>query len=134
MENNNTVSLQYHLETVISLNDQRYKEVNEEREKALKIKEEADKVALNLAYEIQNYKNQKGNELREQLSNERNLYATKQDVIASSEKIFLVVQPLVDYANSQRGKGQGLNQGWIYLLGGLSLIATILAIIGFFKP
>ncbi len=60
--------------------DRRYSEVNVEREKALKIKEEADKAALGLAREIQTYKDEKANELREQISSERNLYVTKPEL------------------------------------------------------
>jgi hypothetical protein len=67
--------------------DLRYKEVNVEREKALKIKEEADKVALDLARQIQTYKDEKANELREQISSERGSYATKDDLRAAVEKI-----------------------------------------------
>ena len=55
--------------------DRRYSEVNIEREKALKIKEEADKAALGLAREIQSYKDEKANQLREQIASERGTYA-----------------------------------------------------------
>ncbi len=57
--------------------DRRYSEVNIEREKALKIKETADLAALSLAREIQTYKDEKANQLREQINSERNLYPTK---------------------------------------------------------
>jgi len=57
--------------------DRRYTEVNIEREKALKIKETADLAALQLAREIQTYKDEKANQLREQINSERNLYPTK---------------------------------------------------------
>jgi hypothetical protein len=67
--------------------DRRYAEVNTEKEKALKIKEEADKAALGLAREIQTYKDEKANELREQINSERGLYATKGDLQAAVEKI-----------------------------------------------
>lgn len=57
--------------------DRRYAEVDVEREKALRIKETADLAALQLAREIQTYKDEKANELREQINSERNLYPTK---------------------------------------------------------
>jgi hypothetical protein len=63
--------------------DRRYKEVKEEQEKALKIKETADLAALGLAREIQTYKDEKANELREQINKERNLYVT-QDALAGA--------------------------------------------------
>ena len=47
--------------------DRRYAEVTQEREKALKIKEVADLAALQLAREIQTYKDEKANELRTQI-------------------------------------------------------------------
>jgi len=57
--------------------DRRYAEVAQEREKALKIKETADETARILAREIQDYKDEKANALREQINSERNLYPTK---------------------------------------------------------
>lgn len=63
--------------------DRRYTEVNIEREKALKIKETADLAALGLAREIQTYKDEKANELREQINSERNIYATKNELLTA---------------------------------------------------
>ena len=80
MHNRNSVSLKEHLLLIRAADDRRYAEVNIEREKALKIKEEADKAALGLAREIQTYKDEKANELREQISSERNLYVTKAEL------------------------------------------------------
>ncbi len=87
-------TLQEHWHVVNVLNerfnterDRRYSEVNIEREKALKIKEEADKAALGLAREIQTYKDEKANELREQISSERGSYATKADLAAMAREL-----------------------------------------------
>jgi len=77
--------------------DRRYAEVNIEREKALKIKETADLAALGLAREIQNYKDEKANELREQINSERGLYATNKDI-----------DPIKSYVSSQTGRGLGM--------------------------
>ena len=60
--------------------DRRYGEVKEAEEKALKIKERADEVALGLQRETQQYKDEKANQLREQISSERNLYVTQNDL------------------------------------------------------
>jgi hypothetical protein len=91
--------------------DRRYSEVNVEKEKALKIKEEADKAALGLAREIQTYKDEKANELREQINSERGLYATKGDVTSAVEKVEAAIKPLSDYVQAQQGltKGVGLS-------------------------
>lgn len=88
--------------------DRRYSEVALEREKALKIKEEADKAALGLAREIQTYKDEKANELREQISSERGLYASKGDLLSATEKIEATIKPLADYITAQQGRSQGI--------------------------
>jgi phage anti-repressor protein len=83
--------------------DRRYTEVKNAEEKALKIKEEADKVALDLAREIQVYKDEKANELREQINSERGNYATKDDLIGLSEKLDEKIKPLSDFVSRARG-------------------------------
>jgi len=99
--------------------DRRYAEVNIEREKALKIKETADLAALGLAREIQNYKDEKANELREQISSERGLYATNKDL-----------EPVKSYVSSQTGRGLGMNAlfGWALglLMAGIALSALFI--------
>jgi len=83
--------------------DRRISEVGVEREKALKIKEEADRAALGLAREIQTYKDEKANELREQINRERGLYATKDDLVAAIREIKAEVKPAVEYSATQVG-------------------------------
>jgi preprotein translocase subunit SecF len=100
-----TVPLKEHLEALRAADmrfeeerDRRYSEVNIEREKALKIKETADLAALQLAREIQTYKDEKANELREQINSERGLYATNKDI-----------DPIKSYVSSQTGRGLGMS-------------------------
>jgi len=109
-----SVPLKEHLEALRAADmrfederDRRYSEVNIEREKALKIKETADLAALQLAREIQTYKDEKANELREQISSERGLYATNKDI-----------DPIKSYVSSQTGRGVGMNAlfGWAMAL------------------
>jgi hypothetical protein len=99
--------------------DRRYAEVNIEREKALKIKETADLAALGLAREIQNYKDEKANELREQINSERGLYATNKDI-----------DPIKAYVSSQTGRGLGM-----YALFGviMTLLTVALAVAVYLK-
>ena len=134
----NCIPIKEHFLALLEANDRRYTEIDIEKEKALKIKDEgdrearkikedSDKTALGLAREIQTYKDEAHNGLLKQWQAERGTYVT-------SDKFEGSIKPLAEYVTSQTGRGAGLNQGWIYLLGGLSLIATILAIIGFFKP
>jgi hypothetical protein len=102
-----TVSLKEHFETIIAANDRRYAEVNIEREKALKIKEEADRRALELAREIQAFRDEKANGLLELVKSERGGYATNKDI-----------EPLKTYIAAQTGRGLGMNAlgGWAMAL------------------
>jgi hypothetical protein len=102
--------------------DRRYAEVNTEREKALRIKEEADKVALQLAREIHVYKDEKANELRSQIERERGSYATKNDLAAASEKLEAIIKPITDYMLSQQGRSTGIS-------GTTAAIATAMGVI-----
>jgi hypothetical protein len=108
--------------------DRRYKEVNEEREKALKIKDTADRDALSLDRQIRDYKDEKANELREQINRERLLYATKDDVRSIGEKMEAAIKPLTAYVTGQQGRSGGLNAGWIWILGGVAALGTLFSI------
>jgi hypothetical protein len=122
-----TVSLKEHIETILSLRDQlhherdrRYAEVNIEREKALKIKEEADRRALELAREIQAFRDEKANGLLELVKSERGGYATNKDI-----------EPLKAYISGQTGRGLGMNAlyGWA-----LGLFMAGIALAAYLKP
>ena len=83
-------TLKEHCEKLAVERDRRYTEVGAERERALRIKDEADKTALELARQIQTYKDEKANELREQISSERGQYITRkehEDLIKSMTEI-----------------------------------------------
>lgn len=85
--------------------DRRYSEGNVEREKALKIKETADLAALSLAREIQDYKDEKANNLRSQIEGERGHYSTKEDTQAMEEKFRALLKPVADWVQLQQGGG-----------------------------
>jgi hypothetical protein len=93
--------------TLAAERDRRYTEVGTEREKALKIKEAADTVALDLARRIQEYKDEKANELREQISQERGIYATKADLANAVREMTAAIRPLADYVSAQQGRSGG---------------------------
>jgi hypothetical protein len=95
--------------------DRRYTEVGVEREKALKIKETADLAALGLAREIQTYKDEKANELREQINAERGLYASKSDLEAAVQKIEETLKPIQEFVSAQRGRSGGTDNVWKYV-------------------
>jgi len=104
--------------------DRRYAEVSVEREKALKIKEVADLAALQLAREIQTYKDEKANELRSQIERERGNYATRSDLIALSDKFETAIKPLVEFVSRSRGGGAV----WGQLAIGLGLLLSAIAL------
>lgn len=107
--------------------DRRINEVGVEREKALKIKETADLAALGLAREIQTYKDEKANELREQISSERGAYATKEDVKALDEKLEVRLAPLIAYVASQQGRAAGIDNFTKTLI---ALVGVVLVLAG----
>jgi CHASE3 domain sensor protein len=114
--------------------DRRYTEVAEERAKALKIKEEADAKALDLQREVQQYKDEKANELRSQIERERGSMATKDDLANLAEKIEAQIKPLVSQSATSQGRTGGLNAGWGYLVGGVGLIASLIGAVVLISP
>lgn len=136
-------ALKEHLQVVQQLHkefneerDRRYAEVNVEREKALKIKETADLAALQLAREIQTYKDEKANELREQINSERGLYATKNDLRTTENTILARIEPLSRYVNTQTGHQSGTIQTrdstrQLYTMA-ISLLVLLVGFLGFY--
>jgi len=108
--------------------DRRYTEVGVEREKALKIKETADLAALGLAREIQTYKDEKANELREQINSERGLYASKSDLVALGEKLDAQLKPIESYILGAQGRGAGMTENRAVIAWAVALIASLIAI------
>jgi hypothetical protein len=113
-------TLKEHFETLRAADDRRYQEVNDERAKALKIKETADEVALGLARDIQKYKDEKANELRAQIESERGTYATKVEI-----------KPIAEWVQAQQGKGQGFQTSWAIVV---VVVTLILGAAVYFKP
>jgi hypothetical protein len=105
--------------------DRRYAEVNIEKEKALKIKEEADKAALGLAREIQTYKDEKANELRSQIERERGNYATRGDLVSAVEKIEAQMKPLGEYVQAQSGPRAITGATIVAVLGAVAIVVGL---------
>jgi hypothetical protein len=78
-----------------------------EREKALKIKEMADHAALELARQIQTYKDEKANELRSQIEKERGTYVTQEQLVAITREHAAALKPLADFVARQQGRQRG---------------------------
>lgn len=97
--------------------DRRYAEVAAANAMALKIKEQADSIALDLAREIQKYKDEKANQLREQIGAERNLYVTKEEL-----------QPIKDRISSRGGEFRGIDTAWKVAIGIIGILSGLLAL------
>jgi hypothetical protein len=105
--------------------DRRYAEVNLEREKALKIKDTADRDALALARADQTYKDERANNLRTQLERERGDYASKDDLIAVADKLDATIRPLVVFMSTRQGREGGFDTGWKVLVAAATLALGI---------
>ncbi len=92
--------------------DRRYSEVKAADERAIRVKESADERALLLAREIQSYKDEKANNLRAQIEGERGTYATRTDLKSATEKIEVMLDPLVKYVALQQGRSGGFYALW----------------------
>jgi hypothetical protein len=109
-----TVSLREHLDALRAADaalaaerDRRYAEVSLEREKALRIKDTADRDALALARQAQTYRDEQANKLREQINSERGLYATKDDLANAVREMSAVIKPLAEYVSADAGRSGG---------------------------
>lgn len=112
--------------------DRRYAEVALEREKALKIKETADLAALQLAREIQTYKDEKANQLREQIGSERGMYASKDDLNAAVREINATIAPLINFSSVSTARGGAFSQGFGWIATVIFVVSSIIgAVIAF---
>ena len=134
------VSLQYHLETLRrhdrradekfqTERDRRYTEVALEREKALQIKEKADDRALDLARQIQTYKDEQANELRSQIESERGTYATQSDLRALDEKIATALAPVLTYVAGEQRHDSGIQSSRTLLIGAIGAVVVFVNLI-----
>jgi len=99
------------------------------QKEALAIKDSGDREALKLAREIQTYKDEKANELREQIGRERGLYATKDDLKGAVEKLEVALGPLLTYVASQQGRSTGMDKSWAILISVIVAAASIFGIV-----
>ena len=115
--------------------DRRYFEVKEAEKEALRLKDDADKSALQLAREIQSYKDEKANQLRSQIEQERGTYAQKTDLVSAVEKLEVALKPLLAYSMNQQGRSAGISAAWgvmigvVGLLGGGGLVGILLMLL-----
>jgi hypothetical protein len=115
--------------------DRRYAEVKAAEEKALKVKEKADEVALGLQRDNQVYKDEKANELREQISSERGRYVTREELASAVRELQAMIKPLAEYATSDAGRNMGAagsrTEQRLNLSTVIAAVATLVAVLGF---
>jgi hypothetical protein len=140
----NSVPLLYHLEAIERERELRHQQRYEAQQAAMTaafaaaevaraVKERADRDAMKLDRITRAYKDEKANNLREQLGSERGLMATKDDLQSVIEKFNLTLGPVLTYIASQQGRSSGLDKGWAILISVSVLIATVLGIVAFFS-
>ncbi len=129
-------TLQEHWETLraaeerfLNERDRRYAEVNAEREKALIIKEKAEDKALNLAREIQSYKDEKANNLRDQITEERGSLANKGDLSALKREIDAMIAPLTAYVVGAGAQAKQSSTSIANIVAAASVVYAVVATI-----
>jgi len=112
--------------------DRRYKEVQIEKEKAVQIKEAADLAALQLARDIQAYKDEKANELRAQIERERRDMALKSDLAVYDAKMQAILKPILEFISGHQGGSRGIDKSMHYIILAIGILLTILSVIANF--
>ena len=117
--------------------DRRYAEVKLAEEKALRVKDQADRDALDLQRTTQTYKDEQANNLRSQIERERGSYASKDDLHAMAAKIEETIKPLVAFVQGQHGSNKGTDKTWGYIFAALGaafgLFGVVVAVAVIFK-
>jgi hypothetical protein len=105
--------------------DRRYTEVAEARAEALKIKEQADRDALELAQRNQTYKDERSDKMSEDVIGSRGNYATKEDLSQLGNQFATALKPIQDFIAGASATQVNGNRwiGWA--------IAAVMALIAF---
>ncbi len=116
--------------------DRRYAEVEQERARALAIKEKADERALNLQAETQAYKDEKANELREQINSERGTYLSRDEYLiqhqALEDKLDTALKPLTSFVTTQQGRAMGVSSTQAFLFAVVTLVIALVTVYALF--
>jgi len=103
--------------------DRRYTENAALRAEALNIKGMADAKALELQALNQAYKDEKANNLRDQIGAERGLYPTKSEMGALGDKFTDALKPLTQFMTAQQSRSTGIEK-WVPVI--LSVMMSLL--------
>jgi ElaB/YqjD/DUF883 family membrane-anchored ribosome-binding protein len=142
-ENNNSISYVDHLlalreadKELSKERDLRYSQVDEAREKAVRVKEEAQKEALELARREQEYKDNKASELRDKFGAASGSYVTRDelsDVVDTINSNFkTAIDPITKYISEQQGKSHGISMSIGMMVGIITVVSGAIALLGFF--
>jgi vacuolar-type H+-ATPase subunit H len=104
--------------------DRRYAEVKAAEEKALKVKETADAIALGLQRDYQAYKDLQANNLREQISSERGTYVTRTEFETANK-------PVVEFVLQQRAILEKRGVDITQIIAVLAVVAAVVSSILF---
>jgi hypothetical protein len=96
-------------------------------QRAMAVKEVADRLALELARDHQQYRDEKANELREQINTERGHYAARGELEAAVAKLEAELKPVLVFMASQQGRSQGISATTALIM---ALITLLLAATG----
>ena len=108
--------------------DRRYLEVAAERDRRYQeVQAERDKAEV-IRASTQAYRDEKANELRDQLARERLDYASKTDLIAAIGTINATLEPLVRYVAGQQGGRQGALDQRTFVAWAAALVFGVVAI------
>lgn len=128
------VSTRKHLEAVMDERDQRYAREAELRAEALKIKQEADKEALNRDREDRRYKDAQANKLREQIAEERTearereaRFLTKEEYDRRHEDLLKEVGRIATIQAEGGGRTAGLDKLIAYGIGAAAVVVAIIS-------
>lgn len=101
--------------------DLRYKESRDAADRLRESEKEHEAEAMELARAIQTYKDEKANELREQLGRERLDYASKNDLKASVDRLEAIITPVIASVSAQAASGRGMRDMWGWIVGGIAV-------------
>jgi hypothetical protein len=128
------VSRGKHLQRVIDERDHRYAREAELRAEALKIKQEADREALNRDREDRRYKDGQANKLREQIGDERTearereaKFLTKEEYDRRHDDLVKVVSSLATVQAEGGGKAAGFDKLIAYGIGAAAVVVAIIS-------
>lgn len=121
-------SLRTHFFDIINERDERYKQRFTDLETALRAALAASEKAIGKAEASTERRFDSVNEFRQTLSDQATTFMTRVEANALIARTTERIQDLTDRMNKSEGHGSGLHAGWVYLLGAVAAIGTIISI------